>query len=96
MRLRLPVILVVGLRLGCINHALLSVVGIKASGLPLAGWVANRLQPEMAVEEENIATLEKLIDAPLLGVTPHLDAFDVETLGNALDIGAIAQAATDR
>jgi dethiobiotin synthetase len=72
--LRLPVILVVGLRLGCLNHALLSAAAISRAGLPLAGWVANRLPPQPDCVEENIKTLKSRISAPLLGVVPALDA----------------------
>jgi dethiobiotin synthetase len=67
----LPVILVVGMRLGCINHALLTVEAIQARGLRLAGWVANTIGP-MTLLQENIATLEHLIPAPLMGVVPEL------------------------
>ncbi len=70
-RLGLPVILVVGMRLGCLNHALLSAAAVEASGLKLAGWVANRIDPAMPVFEENLRTLEKRLAAPLLGVVPH-------------------------
>lgn len=69
-RLALPVILVVGMRLGCINHALLSEQAIAARGLTLAGWVANRIDPQMARFEENLASLEARLAAPLLGVIP--------------------------
>lgn len=69
--LDLPVILVVGLRLGCINHALLTAEAIAARGLTLAGWVANRIDPAMARSAENLATLETLLPAPLLGVVPY-------------------------
>lgn len=69
--LDLPVILVVGMRLGCINHALLSAQAIAASGLQLAGWVANRIDPAMARFEENLAALQERIGAPLLGVVPY-------------------------
>ena len=62
--LDVPVILVVGMRLGCINHALLSVGAIRAAGLKLAGWVANDLGNPMPRLAENIATLEHFIDAP--------------------------------
>lgn len=72
--LQLPVILVVGIRLGCINHALLSSEAIKARGLTLAGWVANRISND-PLAQENIATLQAgLSHAPLLGVVPHLKA----------------------
>ncbi len=68
--LALPVVLVVGLRLGCLNHALLSVEAIRADGLQLAGWVANTVDPDMACIEENIDTLRQRMAAPLLGVVP--------------------------
>jgi dethiobiotin synthetase len=67
----LPIVLVVGMRLGCINHALLTVEAIQSRGLRLAGWVANTIGP-MTLLQENIATLESLIPAPLLGVIPEL------------------------
>lgn len=69
--LSLPVILVVGMRLGCINHALLSVEAIAARGLSLAGWVANRIDPSMTRFDENLAALEARISAPLLGIMPY-------------------------
>ena len=71
-QLELPVILVVGMRLGCINHALLTVQAIKQSGLRLAGWVANRLEQDMLAYAENLQTLQQRIDAPLLGEIPFL------------------------
>ncbi|MBI2277751.1 MAG: dethiobiotin synthase [Dechloromonas sp.] len=70
----LPVILVVGLRLGCINHALLTAEAIAARGLVIAGWVANQIDPAMARFAENLATLSELLPAPLLGVVPHAPA----------------------
>ncbi|MDR2239356.1 MAG: dethiobiotin synthase [Zoogloeaceae bacterium] len=70
-RLALPVILVVGLRLGCLNHALLSAEAIRARGLRLAGWVANQIDPGMACLEENVDTLRARLAAPLLGHVPH-------------------------
>ncbi|MQY51997.1 dethiobiotin synthase [Rhodocyclus tenuis] len=69
--LDLPVILVVGMRLGCINHALLSYEAITGRGLPVVGWVANRIDPDMPRVEENLATLARLLPAPLLGVVEH-------------------------
>jgi dethiobiotin synthetase len=68
----LPIVLVVGLKLGCINHALLTVQAIKADGLKISGWVANQIDPNMLYLEENIATLKTLIEAPLLGQIPRL------------------------
>lgn len=70
--LGLDVILVVGLRLGCINHALLTAEAIAARGLRLAGWVANTVDPDMACVDENVATLTAMIAAPCLGVLPRI------------------------
>jgi dethiobiotin synthetase len=69
-RLELPVILVVGLRLGCINHTLLTAAAINSSRLEFAGWVANQLQPGLEAMDDIIETLLGRIDAPLLGVLP--------------------------
>ncbi len=69
-RLGFSVILVVGLRLGCINHALLTASAIKSTGLEFGGWVANQLQPRLEAMDEIIGTLQQRIDAPLLGVLP--------------------------
>lgn len=71
--LNLPVILVVGMRLGCLNHALLSAQAIRSAGLPLAGWVANCIDPQMLMLDENIATLRQRLDCPLVGVVPFDD-----------------------
>lgn len=68
--LKIPVILVVGLRLGCINHALLTAEAIHRDGLTIAGWVANTLDPEMPALQENVDTLRAALPAPLLGVVP--------------------------
>jgi dethiobiotin synthetase len=65
--LGLPVLLVVGVRLGCINHALLSASAIRAAGLPLAGWIANRIDPDMAEAQASIDAIAARIAAPLLG-----------------------------
>jgi dethiobiotin synthetase len=70
--LDLPVILVVGMRLGCINHALLSAEAILASGLTLAGWVANRVVPELAAYSDNLETLNRHLPAPMLLELPFL------------------------
>nr|VFK19047.1 MAG: dethiobiotin synthetase [Candidatus Kentron sp. LPFa]VFK34074.1 MAG: dethiobiotin synthetase [Candidatus Kentron sp. LPFa] len=70
--LGLPVVLVVGIRLGCINHALLSVESIRRGGHRLLGWVANHSEPEMERSDENILTLKERIDAPLIAEIPWL------------------------
>ena len=68
----LPVILVVGMRLGCLNHAILTADSIAQHGLKLAGWVANTLDPAMPCLHENIGSLKCLLNAPLLGIIPQL------------------------
>jgi dethiobiotin synthetase len=68
----LPVILVVGMRLGCINHALLTYEALKMRNLQVAGWIANALSEEMSLLQENIQSLKDRIKAPLLGIIPPL------------------------
>ena len=84
----LPVILVVGMRLGCLNHALLSVESIRSSNLPLAGWVANQVSAEMNCLDENIQTLQQMIDAPMLGHTPNLETLDIKAIAEKLSLPA--------
>lgn len=84
--LRLPVILVVGLRLGCLNHALLSARAIRADGAELIGWIGSGVDAQMARREDNLATLRERLDAPCLGVLPHADVPDPRTL--AAHLGA--------
>jgi dethiobiotin synthetase len=71
-QLKLPVIMVVGMRLGCINHALLTYEAMTSRQLKVAGWVANSLSSEMAFLQENIKTLQTRIQAPFLGSIPPL------------------------
>ncbi|MFO1320245.1 MAG: dethiobiotin synthase [Burkholderiales bacterium] len=75
-RLGLPVVLVVGMRLGCLNHALLSAAAIRARGLVLAGWVANRIDAAMLRYEDNRDTLVRLLEAPLIADIPWLAQAD--------------------
>jgi dethiobiotin synthetase len=70
-RLALPVVLVVGMRLGCLNHALLTRAQIEACGLRCAGWVANCIVPGMPQLDANVRSLEERLDCPLLGVVPY-------------------------
>jgi dethiobiotin synthetase len=85
-RLALPVILVVGMRLGCLNHALLTADAIAARGLKLAGWVANHLDPRMAAADENVRALEERIGVPLLARIAFASAPDLGALAAALDV----------
>ncbi|KQQ31120.1 dethiobiotin synthetase [Duganella sp. Leaf126] len=84
-QLGLPVVLVVGLRLGCISHALLTAEAIVARGLVLAGWVANETQADMAFADENIAALAARIPAPLLGRVPRLEQPTAQAAAAHLD-----------
>jgi dethiobiotin synthetase len=67
-RLRLPVVLVVGLRLGCLNHALLTAESIAHRKLPWGGWVGNAIDPDMASQSENVASLRARLPGPCLGI----------------------------
>lgn len=87
--LKLPVILVVGLRLGCLNHALLSVEAIRARGLVLAGWVASMVDPSMLAPQANLQTLRARLGAPLLGIVPHLEKPDASSAARHIDLRAL-------
>lgn len=87
--LGIPLILVVGMRLGCLNHALLTVEAIRARGLPLAGWIANRVDPAMSRFDENLAALKARIHAPLLGVVPYALAGGVEAAARHLALSPL-------
>ncbi|MNS81536.1 ATP-dependent dethiobiotin synthetase BioD 1 [compost metagenome] len=84
--LKLPVILVVGVRLGCINHALLSAEAIARDGLQLAGWVANIVDPRTSRLEENLASLAERLPAPCLGRVPKLKQVSAEAVGAHLQL----------
>jgi dethiobiotin synthetase len=83
------------MRLGCISHALLTAEAIAARGLTLAGWVANRVDPDMTFPDENIASIREHLarehDAPLLGIVPHLNPASPELAANQLDINRLLQ-----
>ncbi|MDJ0807590.1 MAG: dethiobiotin synthase [Gammaproteobacteria bacterium] len=82
--LNLPVILVVGIRLGCLNHAILTAESIQRSGLKLYGWVANHLDPAMRAQEGNMETLREWLPAPCLGEVPHLEVPTAEIVSRCL------------
>lgn len=69
--LDIPVIMVVGLRLGCLNHALLTAAAIQRERLTFAGWIANQIDPFFQAQEENIQTLMQQLNAPCLGILPY-------------------------
>lgn len=84
--LQVPVIMVVGLRLGCINHALLTAEAIAADGLQLAGWVANQVDLQMERQQPNLETLKALLKAPCLGVVPRIDEVSAAAVASYLDL----------
>lgn len=93
--LDIPVILVVGMRLGCINHALLTMSAIGAHQIECAGWVANVLDEKMPALQENIDTLRACIGAPLLGIVPHLEVADAKLAARHLDMNLLEREQTD-
>ena len=87
--LDLPVVLVVGLRLGCLNHAALAARAIAADGVPLAGWIACEVDPAMARRDDNVALLAGRIPAPCLGRLPWGDPPDPVRLTGALALDSL-------
>jgi dethiobiotin synthetase len=85
-QLQVGVILVVGMHLGCINHALLTAEAIHRDGLQLVGWVANQPGPRMACHEENLDALRQLLPAPLLGDIPFLPSWQAQEAAGYLNI----------
>ena len=89
--LGLPVILVVGMQLGCLNHALLTAQAVRTAGLPLAGWIANCIDPQMAVFDENVLALEQRMGCPLLGVLPFEQNPDAKKFSTLLDVAEVGK-----
>jgi len=83
------IILVVGMRLGCLNHALLTAAAVRARGLELAGWVGNCIEKDMPELERNLATLGQRLDAPCLGSIPWLEHCETSVAARHLDIAAL-------
>jgi dethiobiotin synthetase len=88
--LGLPVILVAGIRLGCLNHALLTCEAIVRRELPFGGWIANIIDPQTLKIPENIAALEARLPAPRLGTVPHLPRFDAARITTLLNVERLA------
>lgn len=84
---KLPVILVVGIKLGCLNHAVLTAEAIERDGLTIAGWVANHHEDNMPLRSENIESLKSLINAPMLGEVPKVETH--EQAGDYLDLSFV-------
>lgn len=83
---RLPVVMVVGIKLGCLSHAILTAEAIVNDGLPLLGWVANRINPGLAHYAEIIEVLSSKLQAPLLGELPYLPRAETRDLAKYLDL----------
>lgn len=98
--LGLPVVLVIGLRLGCISHALLTAESVRARGLPLVGWVANRIDPQMLHSEDNLMTLRQALrdehGIGCLGVVPWLTPPSPAAVAAHLDRAALMAALPSR
>jgi dethiobiotin synthetase len=86
MALALPVIMVVAIRLGCINHARLTYQAIAQSGVRCVGWIAVCTDPELLGKDENILTIKAAVDAPLLGVLPYREVADFDFLSEQLSL----------
>lgn len=88
--LGLPVVLVVGLRLGCLSHALLTAAAVERRGLELAGWVANQIEPGMPLLQANVTALEQRLHAPLLGVVPYREGLTAAVAAGWLCVELLA------
>lgn len=84
--MNIPVVLVVGMKLGCLSHALMTAESILRDGMKLAGWVANQIDPAMSRYEENLQTLKGMMPAPCLGVVPWFSGLDNRAVAEHLDI----------
>ncbi|OSY91445.1 dethiobiotin synthase [Klebsiella michiganensis] len=94
---QLPVLMVVGIQEGCINHALLTAQAIANDGLPLIGWVANRINPGLAHYAEIIEVLSKKLPAPLIGELPYLPRVEQRELSQYIDLSILGEVmAVDR
>jgi len=87
--LQLPIIMVVGMRLGCINHAMLTYNSIQATGIKIVAWIANQVDGDMAVLTENVDYLASRFDAPLLGLIPYASSPSPNCASMHLDIGQL-------
>ncbi|AQS36766.1 dethiobiotin synthase [Shewanella psychrophila] len=87
--INMPVILVVGVKLGCLNHAVLTHEAIIADGLTVAGWVANIVEPQTSCLDENLASLHQLMPSPCLGMVPYLSEVSAKAAAEHLSLTAL-------
>ena len=85
-RMKCPVILVVGMKLGCINHALLTAEAVRSDGFELAGWIANQIDPDYGYQDQTLDTLAPALACPLLGVVPYIEGADPERISAYLQL----------
>ncbi len=81
-----PIILVVGMRVGCLNHTLLTIESMQKKSINIAGWIANSMQPEMPYLNKHIKALKKFIPAPLLGIIPYLENIEPYLVAPYIDL----------
>jgi dethiobiotin synthetase len=84
--LALPVILVTGMRLGCLNHAILTIESIQHAGIPIAGWIANTLSKDFTELDANIKTLKEHLEIPFLGTVPYMEKCEPQQTGQYINI----------
>jgi dethiobiotin synthetase len=89
-RLALPIVLVVGVRLGCLNHTLLTAEAIASRGLKLAGWVANHIDPDMAAADENVRALERRLPAPLIARIAYAAGMEARSIAPQIVLPRLA------
>ncbi len=87
--LEVPVVLVVAIRLGCINHARLTLRAVIEAGLTCAGWVANCIEPDMSLQQDNILTLQQHLSCPLLAVLPYQPDLNIEQMADYFAVGSL-------
>jgi dethiobiotin synthetase len=87
--LGLPVMLVVAIKLGCINHARLSYQAIKNDGVNCLGWIASCTDPNMPCSEETVSTIKKILDIPLLGMLPYMQVPDFDALARFFSLSSV-------
>lgn len=89
--LNIPVILVVGMRLGCLNHAVLTAEAVRHDGLQVVGWVANQVDPQMAEVEANIATLRERLPGQFMGHVPWIQGADPAVIASYIDVAPLLE-----
>ena len=90
-KMRLPTILIVGMRLGCLNHTLLTVEAMQRDGIEIIGWVANQIEPEMPFYRENVTSLKERLRIPCLGEVPFMRSPTPNAAARYLNVEGLLQ-----